>query len=83
MKDDGRHWPHDPKFKPLMTGPRNGPSDYECSAMLETGLPVNLDQELRTMAGYREGSVTAGRELAIIAKGILWLAILITRSRGS
>lgn len=72
-------WPFDPNFKPLMTGPRNGPHGGEMSDVVQTGLPYNVEDELRQMAGYREGQVTAGRELAIIAKGILWLAVLINR----
>ena len=71
-------WPFDPKFKPLMTGPRNGPSDYEWHG-LRTQLPHNVEDELRTMAGYKEGEITAGREFAVIAKALLHIALMLSR----
>lgn len=77
MKDDGKHWPFDPKFKPLMTGPRNGPSDPNPG--VRAGLPWNVEDELRIMAGYSEGQVTAGREFAVIARALLAIAMKLNR----
>lgn len=77
---DGKHWPFNPKFKPLMTGPRNGPNDYEWQGR-RTDLPFDVEDELRIMAGYRDGQITAGRELAVIAKALLWIAVLVSRKQ--
>lgn len=76
---DGQRWPFDPKFKPLMTGPRNGACDYECPETRRTRLPYNVEEELRIMAGYKQGQITAGREFAVIAKGLLHIALLLNR----
>lgn len=76
---DGRHWPFNPKFKPLMTGPRNGPVKAWDVYPGSTKLPYHVEDSLRVMAGYTEGEITAGRELAVIAQALLAIAVQVAR----